>query len=80
MEFDWDPSKEASNRAKHGIRFDEAVTVFDDPFAIIENATRGVQRTALEDHRQSWTGGDHGGLHQTRRARANHIGAKGEQR
>jgi uncharacterized protein len=32
MRFEWDPKKEASNRAKHGIGFDEASAVFDDPF------------------------------------------------
>ena len=33
IEFDWDPSKEASNRAKHGLAFELALTVFRDPFA-----------------------------------------------
>jgi hypothetical protein len=31
MEFDWDQNKAASNLSKHGISFDEAKTVFDDP-------------------------------------------------
>ncbi len=30
MEFGWDPSKAAGNRRKHGVRFAEAVTVFED--------------------------------------------------
>ncbi len=30
MEFDWDPNKAASNLRKHGVRFAEAMTVFDD--------------------------------------------------
>ncbi len=30
MEFEWDPSKAASNLRKHGVRFAEAATVFDD--------------------------------------------------
>jgi uncharacterized protein len=33
IEFDWDPEKEASNRAKHGISFELGMTVFRDPFA-----------------------------------------------
>lgn len=33
IEFDWDPRKEASNRAKHGVAFELALTVFQDPFA-----------------------------------------------
>jgi uncharacterized DUF497 family protein len=34
IEFDWDPAKAASNRAKHGITFEEAMTVFRDPLAV----------------------------------------------
>jgi uncharacterized DUF497 family protein len=33
IEFDWDPAKAASNVAKHGISFEEAMTVFRDPLA-----------------------------------------------
>jgi uncharacterized DUF497 family protein len=29
--FDWDPAKKASNVRKHGITFEEATEVFDDP-------------------------------------------------
>jgi uncharacterized protein len=28
----WDPVKAAANRAKHGVSFETAVLVFDDPF------------------------------------------------
>ena len=31
MEFEWDANKATSNLKKHGIRFEEAVLVFDDP-------------------------------------------------
>jgi uncharacterized protein len=31
MEFDWDPAKNASNFRKHGIKFEEARTAFEDP-------------------------------------------------
>jgi hypothetical protein len=31
MEFEWDAAKAASNRRKHGVSFQEAATVFDDP-------------------------------------------------
>jgi uncharacterized protein len=31
MRFEWDESKEKSNSLKHGITFEEAVTVFADP-------------------------------------------------
>lgn len=31
MRFDWDDAKAASNRAKHGVTFDEAATALGDP-------------------------------------------------
>ncbi|MET0621620.1 MAG: BrnT family toxin [Pyrinomonadaceae bacterium] len=31
MRFEWDDKKAAANRRKHGVSFDEAVEVFDDP-------------------------------------------------
>ncbi|MDT4896737.1 MAG: uncharacterized protein QOH25_1814 [Acidobacteriota bacterium] len=33
MLFKWDESKAASNRAKHGVSFEEAATVFGDPLS-----------------------------------------------
>lgn len=33
-EFEWDTEKASSNFKKHGIRFEDAVAVFDDPFYI----------------------------------------------
>ncbi len=33
-DFEWDKSKARSNRAKHGIDFVEATTVFGDPLAL----------------------------------------------
>ncbi len=35
MQFDWDEKKNASNRTKHRIAFQVAITVFDDPLALI---------------------------------------------
>jgi uncharacterized DUF497 family protein len=34
MKFTWDNNKNAINKAKHGISFDTAKLVFDDPFHI----------------------------------------------
>ena len=34
MKFEWDPAKDEANRAKHGIGFEEASTVFGDRFAL----------------------------------------------
>jgi len=35
MKFSWDPRKADSNLRKHGVAFDEAITVFNDPMALI---------------------------------------------
>jgi len=34
IEFEWDASKAASNKRKHGVTFEEAKSVFYDDFAI----------------------------------------------
>ena len=31
MQFEWHPAKAESNELKHGVSFEEAQTVFDDP-------------------------------------------------
>lgn len=33
-EFDWDPAKAASNFRKHGVRFEDAMSIFSDPRAL----------------------------------------------
>jgi hypothetical protein len=33
--FEWDPKKAESNAGKHGVRFDEASTVFGDPLSLL---------------------------------------------
>ena len=35
MEFDWDEVKEATNRQKHGIAFEEAENVFAEPPVVV---------------------------------------------
>lgn len=35
LEFQWDATKAAENTKKHGVTFDEALTVFADPLARI---------------------------------------------
>jgi uncharacterized DUF497 family protein len=37
VNFEWDPSKAAKNRRKHGVSFQEAATAFGDPFALTYN-------------------------------------------
>ena len=35
MKFEWDSKKASSNKKKHGISFGDAITAFDDPYALI---------------------------------------------
>lgn len=46
MRFAWDPEKAESNLSKHGVAFEEAVTVFADVLAIVvadaEHAERSI--------------------------------------
>jgi uncharacterized protein len=35
MDFDWDTSKASANLKKHGVSFEEAKTVFENPFSVI---------------------------------------------
>ncbi|MDK9712479.1 BrnT family toxin [Acidaminobacter sp.] len=48
MRFERDPAKAASNIRKHGISFDEAVTVFKDPLAFIFDDTAHTE----QEHRE----------------------------
>jgi uncharacterized DUF497 family protein len=41
IRFEWDPIKARTNRRKHGITFEEAVNVFDDPYALFEQDQTG---------------------------------------
>ncbi len=34
LQFEWDPVKARTNVAKHGVTFDEASTVFQDPLSV----------------------------------------------
>ena len=43
MVFEWDSEKDASNRSKHGVSFEEDREVFDDPLHV-----------AILDHRFSY--------------------------
>jgi len=38
LRFDWDPPKSASNDEKHGIAFELAVNVFQDPDHVVQPA------------------------------------------
>ena len=34
LEFEWEEEKSRTNQAKHGVTFEEAKTVFNDPFTL----------------------------------------------
>jgi uncharacterized DUF497 family protein len=42
--FVWDPAKAAQNLEKHGVTFEEAATVFDDPLFVLQDASRNDER------------------------------------
>jgi len=48
MRFEWDPAKAEKNIRKHDVSFDEAVTVFKDPLALIFND----EAHSEEEHRE----------------------------
>ncbi|HEY5866792.1 MAG TPA: BrnT family toxin [Candidatus Tectomicrobia bacterium] len=53
LQFEWDDDKAASNLEKHGVSFEEATTVFRDPFALIfddEAHTIEEQREIIIGH------------------------------
>ena len=42
--FRWDESKAAENQRRHGVSFEEAATVFDDPLFVLQDASRNEER------------------------------------
>jgi uncharacterized protein len=53
LKFEWDPRKAASNVSKHGISFEEALTVFGDSLARIfedEDHSSEEQREIIIGH------------------------------
>ena len=55
MEFEWDRSKAVVNLKKHGVSFEEAKTVFDNPLAVIfddEAHSIDEQREIIIGHSQ----------------------------
>ena len=49
VQFEWDERKAAANRTKHGISSAEAITAFDDPFALV--APDAARSTPDEERR-----------------------------
>lgn len=42
-DFVWDADKASANLARHGVRFEEAATVFLDPLLVLVDATRNQE-------------------------------------
>lgn len=36
IQFEWDEAKARSNKRKHGVSFEDAMHIFDDPYAVAE--------------------------------------------
>lgn len=51
MDFEWDERKNRLNLRKHGLMFEDAIAVFDDPRELTEPA-----RTIGEEHRRQTIG------------------------
>jgi len=47
-QFTWDPTKAASNLRKHGVSFEEALTMFGDPLARIHDDPHHSARESRE--------------------------------
>lgn len=47
MRFEWDPSKAATNRRKHGVTFEEAAECFEDRLALVLDDPRYPDRLIL---------------------------------
>ena len=50
LRFEWDPAKSASNKIKHGVDFEEARVIWQDPDRAV------VQSTVSTEPRQMTTG------------------------
>lgn len=57
--IEWDDRKSATNYRKHGIRFEEAALVFDDPLAVSEQdrIENGEQRWQTDKERKRYEHG-----------------------
>lgn len=42
-DFVWDAAKAEANLRKHGVRFEKAATVFDDPLLLVFDASRNAE-------------------------------------
>jgi uncharacterized DUF497 family protein len=53
LQFEWDPKKAKANLRKHGVSFEEAMTIFADPLARIfadQEHSAGEHREIIIGH------------------------------
>jgi uncharacterized DUF497 family protein len=58
VDFEWDPAKEATNSAKHGVHFVDAVTALEDDLAL-------TMRDLDDESEERWITLWHGCIRQT---------------
>jgi uncharacterized DUF497 family protein len=62
IRFEWDEEKNQINQSKHGIDFETAKLIFDDPFCVtfVERVSSGEERWhaigSIEEHHHSRRG------------------------
>jgi len=56
MRLEWDPAKARSNQGKHHVSFDDAMLVFEDPYALFEQDRTGPAGE-LRCRRSAWLEG-----------------------
>jgi uncharacterized protein len=57
VDFEWDDEKAKENKRKHKIDFEEAITVFSDPFSLtIEDPDHSIEETRYIDLGRSESG------------------------
>jgi uncharacterized DUF497 family protein len=72
--FRWDESKAAENQRNHGVAFEEATTVFDDPLFVLQDASRNEELERRRHWFQLCGPITHGGAHRVRRRiHPNHL-------
>ena len=54
MRFEWNKAKASTNLDKHGVKFELAVTAFDDPFALVTDDSKHSTKT----ERREWLMGE----------------------
>ena len=73
LRFEWDRRKATANEAKHGVSFEEALTVFSDPLARIFDDPEHSSTESPGDHHRALEQGTAARrvLHRTRRRDSN---------